>query len=72
MDLGLSQVEAAKRLRVNEGTVVKWERGYLKPAPRHIPRLIAFLGYSPFLEGDTLSEELKEGDEPDKPCDLNG
>jgi len=48
LDLGLLQREVADRLRVNAITVSNWETNRTSPQLRFIPRIIAFLGYSPY------------------------
>ena len=44
LELGLTQVELAKRLGVNEMTVVGWEKGWHHPRAALKRRLETFLG----------------------------
>jgi len=48
MDLKLRQRDVAGIIGVTECTVFGWEKGVREPSPRHIPRIIDFLGYTPF------------------------
>ena len=47
MDLGLYQRKVAERIGISESTVWYWERG-IEPELRYIPKIIEFLGFSPF------------------------
>jgi transcriptional regulator with XRE-family HTH domain len=47
MDLGLYQRQVAEIIGVSESTVWHWERG-IEPELRYMPKIIEFLGYSPF------------------------
>lgn len=47
MDLGLTQTQAAKRLRVCSSTVLLWELCRARPLLRFMPRIWAFLGQEP-------------------------
>jgi transcriptional regulator with XRE-family HTH domain len=47
MDLGITQKEAARRLEVDQWTVINWERGRTRPARRALPRIARFLGSDP-------------------------
>jgi DNA-binding XRE family transcriptional regulator len=58
MDLRLYQREAAERIGVSESTIWNWERG-VEPELRFIPKIIAFLGYSPFPRPHDLLERLR-------------
>jgi transcriptional regulator with XRE-family HTH domain len=42
--LGLSQEAMARRLRVDPGTLARWERGEREPRGRFLVRLVKFLG----------------------------
>jgi transcriptional regulator with XRE-family HTH domain len=42
---GLLQREVADKIGVDVFTVLNWERGKRAPKVRHLPKLIAFLGY---------------------------
>ena len=46
-DLGLSQVQVAKALGVNAGTVITWEKNRQEPSGRRLVGIIRFLGYDP-------------------------
>ena len=43
------QSDLAKRLGVHRGSIQNWERGVGEPALRHVPKIVEFLGYDPFL-----------------------
>lgn len=58
LDLGHLQREVADRIGVTACTIMYWETGRAFPAIRHIPKIITFLGYSPFNEPKTLAERL--------------
>ena len=47
-ELGLLQREVAQRLGVDTASVTNWENGHTSPRLHLIPRIIEFLGYSPF------------------------
>jgi DNA-binding transcriptional regulator YiaG len=47
MDLKLRQRDVAGIIGVTECTVFGWEKGVREPSPRHIPKIINFLGYTP-------------------------
>jgi DNA-binding transcriptional regulator YiaG len=38
---------------------MNWERGRTSPAIRHVPRILAFLGYVPFAASRSLPERLR-------------
>jgi transcriptional regulator with XRE-family HTH domain len=59
MKLGLFQKEVAERLGLDECTIGNWEKDRTYPAVRFLPRLIHYLGYSPFPNGPTLAEHLR-------------
>ena len=54
LDLKLLQKEVAQRLGVGESSIYNWENNLTKPALRYIPKIIEFLGYTPF-DTSTLS-----------------
>ncbi len=57
LDLGLLQKELAQRLAVHENTVNGWETNRTTPPLRFVPRIIAFLGYTPrYTTPRTLEE----------------
>jgi len=55
LDLALTQKDVAERLGADETSVWNWEKNRSSPALRLIPRIIAFLGYTP---DDTKPESL--------------
>lgn len=57
-ELQLSQQKAAESLGLSWRTVFNWENGKTKPAVESIPAIIGFLGYDPFAEPASLSEQL--------------
>jgi len=58
-ELGLLQREAAVRLGVSTETVVNWEKGRTKPVAAQFRPVVAFLGYDPTPEPQTLAERLE-------------
>ena len=48
LDLGLLQTDVAHEFGVDEMTVCNWEINRTSPQLRFIPKIIAFLGYSPY------------------------
>jgi DNA-binding XRE family transcriptional regulator len=46
--LGLRQFDVAKEIGVYPSTLNTWENHHFSPDVRHIPRIVAFLGYNPF------------------------
>ena len=58
LELGLTQAEAARRLKVNPWTVLNWETGRSEPPIRSMPAILAFLGYDPFPPPETVAERL--------------
>lgn len=59
LDLGLLQREAAARIGVDETTIYNWETHHSSPQIRHLPRIIAFLGYNPLPVPQTLPGKLR-------------
>jgi transcriptional regulator with XRE-family HTH domain len=59
--LKLLQKEVAGILGVDTTTINNWERNRCKPKLYLIPRIVGFLGYSPFstIEKHTISESIK-------------
>lgn len=47
-ELGLRQKDVARRLKVNESTVVDWENMKKSPSVRYYARIVRFLGYDLF------------------------
>ena len=58
-ELGLLQREVAEQLDVDPHSVTDWEKDHKKPEIRFWPALIAFLGYDPHPEPQTLGERLQ-------------
>jgi transcriptional regulator with XRE-family HTH domain len=58
-ELGLLQREAAVRLRVATETVVNWEKGRTEPVAAQFKPVVAFLGYDPTPEPETLAERVE-------------
>ena len=57
---GLSQAELGGRLGVNAYTILNWEKGYSKDVPAElVPAIIAYLGYNPEPEPDTVGARLR-------------
>ena len=52
------QRQVAERIGVSESSVWNWERG-IEPELRYIPRIINFLGYSPFTCPDDLLGRIR-------------
>ena len=47
MDLKLLQKEVARKIGVDETSVLNWEKNRNTPSPTYIPKIIEFLGYRP-------------------------
>jgi len=59
LDLGLLQQEVARRIGVDEASIYNWENHRSSTSLQFIPKVIAFLGYSPRLaEANTHGEKL--------------
>ena len=58
LELRLSQKEVARRLGWSWRSVFNWENGKTNPAIESIPGIIGFLGYGPFPEPGSLSDQL--------------
>jgi len=58
LDLGLFQKQVAEQIGVTESTIFNWESNETQPPNRHVPRIIAFLGYNPIVTGSSLAERL--------------
>ena len=58
-ELGLLQREAAERLGVSTDTVVNWEKDKTTPVASQFRPVVAFLGYDPTPEPQTLAERLE-------------
>jgi DNA-binding XRE family transcriptional regulator len=59
MDLGITQKEAARRMGVDQWTVINWEKGRTEPAVRFVPAIIRLLGYDPIPLGRTFEDRLR-------------
>jgi transcriptional regulator with XRE-family HTH domain len=57
-ELGLLQREAAGMLGVSTDTVVNWEKDKTKPVTAQFRPVVAFLGYDPTSEPQTLADRL--------------
>jgi DNA-binding XRE family transcriptional regulator len=59
LDLGLWQKDVAVTLEVTESTVTNWELNRVTPKFIYLPRIIAFLGYTPSLF-DKITDNIVE------------
>jgi len=60
MDKGLFQREVAAIIGVTEDTVTYWENGRAEPQVQFAPKIISFLGYSPYpADLTTLGGRIK-------------
>jgi transcriptional regulator with XRE-family HTH domain len=59
MDRGLLQEQVADELGVSVSTILNWERNRTKVATRSRPKVVAFLGYDPSPEPETLSARIR-------------
>jgi transcriptional regulator with XRE-family HTH domain len=50
LELGMLQREVAEVLGVDTMTITNWERNRCNPSARMLPRILRFLGYSPFTK----------------------
>jgi DNA-binding XRE family transcriptional regulator len=58
-ELGLLQREAAEMMGVSTDTVVNWETGRTEPVAAQFRPVVAFLGYDPTPEPQTLAERVE-------------
>lgn len=58
LDLKLLQREVGQRIGVVEASIWNWEDGRVSPEVKHLPAIIAFLGYNPIPKPDTLRAQL--------------
>ena len=58
LELGLTQKQAADRLRVTSFTVLNWEKGHTEPPIETVPAILRFLGYDPFPQPQNLPKRL--------------
>jgi len=56
---GLLQKDLAREWKLDPATVNYWERNRFAPAPRHIPRIVDFLGYAPYNPRWTPGERIR-------------
>ena len=59
MDLGLRQVELARRLSVRPESIRRWEDGSVVPGVRLVARVIAFIGFDPSPPETSLASRLR-------------
>jgi transcriptional regulator with XRE-family HTH domain len=50
LELGMLQREVAEILGMDTTTITNWERNRCNPSARMLPRILRFLGYSPFTK----------------------
>jgi transcriptional regulator with XRE-family HTH domain len=55
---GLKQSEVAELMGVSHTSILDWEAGK-RPFDRMYPAIIAFLGYEPWAEPETLADTLR-------------
>lgn len=58
LDLGLTQKETAKLIKVDKCTVWNWENNQSEPFIQHYPAIMDFLGYCPYVRPTTWGERL--------------
>ena len=58
LDLGLKQKEVSRIIGVTRAMISAWEMNPVEPAVKHIPKIIAFLGYVPFERGESLGQRI--------------
>ena len=58
LELRKCQKGGSHALGVSLKTLSNWENGTSEPLVRHIPKIIEFLGYVPFVRGETLGERI--------------
>jgi transcriptional regulator with XRE-family HTH domain len=59
VDLNLTQKRVAERIVADETTIYHWENNRTTPVIRFIPRIIEFLGYTPYAPTESLPEILR-------------
>jgi transcriptional regulator with XRE-family HTH domain len=57
--LGLLQRQAAEMMGVSTDTVVNWQRDKTEPVAAQFRPVVAFLGYDPTPEAQTLADRLE-------------
>ena len=60
MERGLKQKDVAEELGVDQMTVWNWERNRTVPASSVWPKIVAFLGYNPLPEPESLGEQIAQ------------
>lgn len=58
MDLDLTRQQTARQLGVWDEALRNWEAGRIRPGPKHLPVIEAFLGVRPIDPRDTLGPRL--------------
>jgi transcriptional regulator with XRE-family HTH domain len=58
LDLRLTQKQLAKQLRLEKTTINNWETNRSVPVIRLVPRIIEFLGYTPYRSPKALAQRL--------------
>lgn len=59
LELGLTQLEMAKLLNLNDQTISRWETEESIPNVKHYPSIISFLGTYPFEIEESLGGKCK-------------
>jgi len=63
MDRKLLQEQVAAELGVSVTTIGNWEHNHVGVATRFLPKVLAFLGYDPSPEPETLPERIRRARE---------
>lgn len=59
LDRGLLQREAATQIGCDVGSVFNWEKKGTEPTLKHMPGIIGFLGYCPYLRPLSAEEQVR-------------
>jgi transcriptional regulator with XRE-family HTH domain len=59
LDRGIEQKDAARAMGCDPGTLANWEKGRVSPDVRFWPAILAFLGYDPRPEPQTLGGRIR-------------
>jgi transcriptional regulator with XRE-family HTH domain len=59
MDRGLWQEHVAAELGVSVSTICNWEGNHTSVATRHLPKVMAFLGYDPRQDAEHLGDRIR-------------
>ena len=59
MDRGLWQEQVAAEFGVSVATICNWEGNRTSVATRHLPKVVAFLGYDPREETGQLGDRIR-------------